>query len=189
MLVFLLWWCFHPNVLPSLLNIGAQYADGSPFILELLHFPIIIHICEILGSDLRKDSKDSDCLKRLIWEPFQKIISFSFVSNDINQLMSFSLNAKVGEKLGRFEVEKRRAVEIEDYDLAKAKKVKGLAITLWNKDSTILIWFCGLTLLCPKLYHCFNEWKFRFIQLSSQSKTSDNGKNCFTQVLFKTCAS
>ena len=44
--------------------------------------------------------------------------------------MSFSLNAKVGEKLGRFEVEKRRAVEIEDYDLAKAKKVKGLAITL-----------------------------------------------------------
>ena len=30
---------------------------------------------------------------------------------------------KVGEKLGRFEVEKRRAVEQENYDLAMEKKV------------------------------------------------------------------
>ena len=31
---------------------------------------------------------------------------------------------KVGEKLGRFEVEKRRAVEQENYDLAMEKKVR-----------------------------------------------------------------
>ena len=30
---------------------------------------------------------------------------------------------KVGEKLGRFEAEKRRAVEQENYDLAMEKKV------------------------------------------------------------------
>lgn len=31
---------------------------------------------------------------------------------------------KVGEKLGKFEVEKRQAVENEDYDKAKLKKVQ-----------------------------------------------------------------
>lgn len=30
----------------------------------------------------------------------------------------------VGEKLGKFEVEKRRAVEMEDFDTAKIKKVR-----------------------------------------------------------------
>ena len=30
----------------------------------------------------------------------------------------------VGEKLGKFEVEKRRAVEMEDFDTAKRKKVR-----------------------------------------------------------------
>ncbi|XP_020607284.1 centrosomal protein of 104 kDa-like [Orbicella faveolata] len=30
---------------------------------------------------------------------------------------------KVGEKLGRYEVEKKKAVELEDYDLAMEKKV------------------------------------------------------------------
>lgn len=31
---------------------------------------------------------------------------------------------KVGEKLGKFEVEKRQAVENEDYDKAKLKKIQ-----------------------------------------------------------------
>ncbi|PIK44373.1 putative centrosomal protein [Apostichopus japonicus] len=31
---------------------------------------------------------------------------------------------KVGERIGRFEVEKRRAIETEDYDLAKVKKIQ-----------------------------------------------------------------
>lgn len=30
---------------------------------------------------------------------------------------------QVGEKLGRYEVEKKKAVELEDYDLAMEKKV------------------------------------------------------------------
>ena len=31
---------------------------------------------------------------------------------------------QVGERLGRYEVEKRRAIETEDYDLAKVKKIQ-----------------------------------------------------------------
>ena len=31
---------------------------------------------------------------------------------------------QVGERIGRYEVEKRRAIETEDYDLAKVKKIQ-----------------------------------------------------------------
>ncbi len=45
---------------------------------------------------------------------------------------------KVGEKLGKLEVEKRRAIEMEDYDLAKAKKVRG---------------FVSIFFSCPLLFY------------------------------------
>ena len=38
--------------------------------------------------------------------------------------MTISELQKVGEKLGKYEVEKRQAVENEDYDKAKLKKVQ-----------------------------------------------------------------
>ena len=38
----------------------------------------------------------------------------------------------VGEKLGKFEVEKRRAVEMEDFDTAKRKKVRQLRNVFTN---------------------------------------------------------
>lgn len=37
----------------------------------------------------------------------------------------------VGEKLGKFEVEKRRAVEVEDFDTAKKKKVRKLTNSVY----------------------------------------------------------
>ena len=50
-----------------------------------------------------------------------KIIIFSFF--------------KVGEKLGKFEVEKRRAVEMENFDLAKSKKVYFILVIYYNLKS------------------------------------------------------
>lgn len=35
------------------------------------------------------------------------------------------LTEKASDRLGRYELDKRRAIEIEDYDSAKAKKVTG----------------------------------------------------------------
>ena len=46
---------------------------------------------------------------------------------------------QVGEKLGRYEVEKKKAVEMEDYDLAMEKKVSSEQIALTAMQAFVMV--------------------------------------------------
>lgn len=51
------------------------------------------------------------------------MFSYSLFSSSCCKLQDFCFCEKVGERLGRYEVEKKKAVEMENYDLAMEKKV------------------------------------------------------------------
>ncbi|XP_065061516.1 centrosomal protein of 104 kDa-like isoform X2 [Rhopilema esculentum] len=85
--------------------------------------PDYISPLDDLAFDIYQDSETAQLIRRLEAKKQDAVLEERFdYAKKLKQAMADL--QKVGEKLGRFEVEKRRAIEIEDYDMAKAKKLQ-----------------------------------------------------------------
>jgi len=76
-----------------------------------------------LAFDMYQDSETAQLIRKLDEKKHQAIIEERYdYAKKLKEAIS-DLH-KVGQKLGKFEVEKRRAVELEDFDTAKKKKLQ-----------------------------------------------------------------
>ena len=77
-----------------------------------------------LSFDMYQDPETAQLIRKLEEKKRSAVLEERFdYAKKLKQAMADLY--KVGEKLGKFEVEKRRAIEMEDYDIAKSKKVQG----------------------------------------------------------------
>jgi len=85
--------------------------------------PDYISPLDDLAFDIYQDSETAQLIRRLDAKKQDAVLEERFdYAKKLKQAIADL--QKVGEKLGKFEVEKRRAIEIEDYDTAKAKKLQ-----------------------------------------------------------------
>eukprot|EP00794_Sanderia_malayensis_P015314 gene15314-16891_t len=77
-----------------------------------------------LAFDIYQDPETAQLIRKLELKKQDAVLEERFdYAKKLKQAMA-DLH-KVGEKLGKIEIEKRKAIEMEDYDLAKVKKLQG----------------------------------------------------------------
>ncbi|XP_061197353.1 centrosomal protein of 104 kDa-like isoform X1 [Saccostrea echinata] len=97
--------------------------EGDPSLEGLYNKPDFISPLDDLAFDMYQDPEIAGIIRKLEKKKQEAVLQERFeyakrLKAAISELQ------KVGEKLGKYEVEKRQAVENEDYDKAKLKKVQ-----------------------------------------------------------------
>ncbi|KAK3104885.1 hypothetical protein FSP39_012411 [Pinctada imbricata] len=97
--------------------------ENDPALEGLYTKPDYISPLDDLAFDMYQDPEIAGIIRKLEKKKQEAVLQERFdyakkLKNAISELQ------KVGEKLGKFEVEKRQAIENEDYDKAKLKKVQ-----------------------------------------------------------------
>lgn len=91
----------------------ARYEEGK-----------VISPFDDLAFDMYQDPETAQLIRRLETKKHKAVLEERFdYAKKLKQAIADLY--KVGEKLGKFEVDKKRAIEMENYDLAKSKKVQG----------------------------------------------------------------
>ncbi|XP_072174681.1 centrosomal protein of 104 kDa-like [Diadema setosum] len=120
------------NVINQNMPPGTEFKDevedGSkwevaPAVLGAVNKPDFISPMDDLAFDMYQDPEVANIIRKLDTRKNEAVIKEQF---DLAKRVKYAINdlQKVGERLGRYEVEKRRAIETEDYDLAKVKKIQ-----------------------------------------------------------------
>ncbi|XP_071482021.1 centrosomal protein of 104 kDa-like [Diadema antillarum] len=120
------------NVINQSMPPGTEFKDevedGSkwevaPAVLGAVNKPDFISPMDDLAFDMYQDPEVANIIRKLDTRKNEAVIKEQF---DLAKRVKYAINdlQKVGERLGRYEVEKRRAIETEDYDLAKVKKIQ-----------------------------------------------------------------
>ncbi|XP_056014610.1 centrosomal protein of 104 kDa-like isoform X6 [Ostrea edulis] len=104
-------------------NDKRKAIEGDPSLEGLYNKPDFISPLDDLAFDMYQDPEIAGIIRKLEKKKQEAVLQERFeyakkLKGAISELQ------KVGEKLGKYEVEKRQAVENEDYDKAKLKKVQ-----------------------------------------------------------------
>ncbi|XP_063965860.1 centrosomal protein of 104 kDa-like isoform X1 [Lytechinus pictus] len=102
---------------------GDDLGEVDPVVLGAINKPDYISPMDDLAFDMYQDPEVANIIRKLDNRKNEAVIQEEFdLAKRLKQAVSDL--QKVGERLGRYEVEKRRAIETEDYDLAKVKKIQ-----------------------------------------------------------------
>ncbi|CAH1776232.1 unnamed protein product [Owenia fusiformis] len=109
-----------PDDLP---NLSDPRTGNDPALAGILNKPDYISPLDDLAFDMYQDKEIAVIIRKLEKKKQEAVLQERFdyakrLKGAITELQ------KVGEKLGRYEIEKRQAVENEDYDKAKEKKLQ-----------------------------------------------------------------
>ncbi|XP_078696734.1 centrosomal protein of 104 kDa-like isoform X3 [Branchiostoma floridae x Branchiostoma belcheri] len=101
--------------------VSSEYTD--PAMWGLVNRPDYISPMDDLAFDMYQDPEVAQIIRKLDAKKAEAVRQERY--DHAKKLKQAVVDLqKVGERLGKYEVEKRRAVENEDYDLAKMKKVQ-----------------------------------------------------------------
>ncbi|XP_078616844.1 centrosomal protein of 104 kDa-like isoform X2 [Branchiostoma floridae x Branchiostoma japonicum] len=101
--------------------VSSEYTD--PAMWGLINRPDYISPMDDLAFDMYQDPEVAQIIRKLDAKKAEAVRQERY--DHAKKLKQAVVDLqKVGERLGKYEVEKRRAVENEDYDLAKMKKVQ-----------------------------------------------------------------
>eukprot|EP00057_Strongylocentrotus_purpuratus_P005940 XP_011660414.1 PREDICTED: centrosomal protein of 104 kDa [Strongylocentrotus purpuratus] len=101
----------------------GRTGEVDPIVLGAINKPDYISPMDDLAFDMYQDPEVANIIRKLDNRKNEAVIQEEFdLAKRLKQAVSDL--QKVGERLGRYEVEKRRAIETEDYDLAKVKKLQ-----------------------------------------------------------------
>ncbi|XP_033642049.1 centrosomal protein of 104 kDa-like [Asterias rubens] len=97
--------------------------DVDPAVLGAVNRKDYISPMDDLAFDMYQDPEVAQIIRKLDVRKNEAVLQEQYdMAKKLKQAIADL--QKVGEKLGRYEVEKRRAIETEDYDLAKVKKIQ-----------------------------------------------------------------
>ncbi|XP_072040175.1 centrosomal protein of 104 kDa-like isoform X2 [Amphiura filiformis] len=116
------------NVINQYMPPGSTFRDNEgkvvdPAVVGAVNKPDFISPMDDLAFDMYQDPEVAQIIRKLDTRKNEAVIQEQY---DIAKRLKQAIVdlQKVGERLGRYEVEKRRAIETEDYDLAKVKKIQ-----------------------------------------------------------------
>ncbi|KAJ8021473.1 hypothetical protein HOLleu_38689 [Holothuria leucospilota] len=110
---------------------GQEFQEDSlttqnaidPAVLGAMNNPDFISPMDDLAFDMYQDPEVAQIIRKLDLRKNEAVLQEEYdIAKRLKQAIADL--QKVGERIGRYEVEKRRAIETEDYDLAKVKKIQ-----------------------------------------------------------------